>query len=440
MHEELQAQISQAYASQEHVPQSDDPIISTIQIILNHARNDARVLAALSNAFVSDTYSVYNSLVDSLSSGKIDTSYAHALSSALLSLADGNTLDEVEPYRGKRKREESDHPHRVPPPPPGSDIDVRIRDAVDAVSHVLDMNRGVSLNEGIVGSIHSPLHRISLFASTYAGSGSVPVLYELFGLIHVMGILHGYPINPTSSAPDTDSVIDISTTVYPCKSCPKVFSHLYDLNFHDSSRHTSSRPHRCNICSFTCAHDFYLSKHSKVHESPQGQLQYQCRGCKKRFLRRDSVRRHQSDPRSAPGCLDVIIRVIDQTQIGVPPGGGMDEEEEGEIDPGALAEAQAAVLRLHARLYDALALGPGHERIRGGAALRALVSKNSVAGGNLGPARIPPLAAYGLNEDRTRELARIVMETSEAARTRAEEEAKQEASTYHDTPRSEGSP
>ena len=435
MHEELQAQISQAYGIQQISSHSEDPILSTIRVILHHAGNDVRVQTALSNVFVSDTYSVYNLLADSLSSGQVDPSHSSALGTALLALADGNALDEIEPHTGKRKREEFDHPHRLRPPP-DDDIDMRIRRAVDAVSHVLDTNRGASLNKEVVSSIHSPLHRISLFASTYAASGSVPVLYELSGLIHIIGVLHGIPIKPMPSAADLDVTPDISTAVYPCKSCPKIFSRLYDLKFHFSSRHTPSRPHHCKICSFECAHDLYLSKHIKSHSSSQGQLKYQCEGCKKRFLRRDSLRRHQSDPRSAPPCIGAMIHIIDQLKTNDMSGGGVLEEEEGEIDPGSLAEAQAAVLRLHARLYDALALGAGHDRISGGAALRALVSKS--VGGGLTPGRMPPLAPYGLNEEKTRELARNVKEASEFTRARAEEDAKLESNEDNDAPKSEG--
>ena len=132
-----------------------------------------------------------------------------------------------------------------------------------------------------------------------------------------------------------------------------------------------------------------------------------------------------------------MVHVIDQLKTNDMSGGGVVEEEEGEIDPGALAEAQAAVLRLHARLYDALALGPGHERIAGGPALRALVSKNCVTGGSLTSARVPPLAAYGLNEEKTRELARTVKEASEVTRARAEEDAKLETDDDHDALKSE---
>ena len=103
MSDQLRAELGKAYGPQGQHPSAPlDPsatILSTIQSILKHANDDSQLLAILSNTPLSpspDAPNVYAILLESQSAGRVDPLHAEALSCALLSLADGETLDALQ--------------------------------------------------------------------------------------------------------------------------------------------------------------------------------------------------------------------------------------------------------------------------------------------------------------------------------------------------------
>ncbi|KAF8339843.1 uncharacterized protein EI90DRAFT_3037963 [Cantharellus anzutake] len=348
MREQLQAEIEKAYA----IP-PEDPIVSTIKLILQAAESNDRIRVTLDAIHFTRDHSVYGILKESLEAGGVSDTYTGKLASLLEALADGTTLNEIEPLdaiNGKRPldtdRSVPDQPTKRPrlTPSPLSDHHVKfntlIKEAVDKTSAVLDSTTKSPLDRSQVLSIQVPLHRIFLFSSTAAKATGVPVLHQVGGLAQVLGALHAVQITPVVNS-------DLSTAVFTCPPCKKSFSALSYLRTHESHMHNSSRPFKCDQCCIGFETLSSSNDHSRaVHGGMKPTLlQYTCDSCHQNFPDRDAIRNHQNDPCSYPSCADGVIRVIESLA-------GTPFLEAGELPQTILTEAQASVLRLHAQLQE----------------------------------------------------------------------------------------
>ncbi|KZT66180.1 hypothetical protein DAEQUDRAFT_477052 [Daedalea quercina L-15889] len=288
----------------------------------------------------------------------------------------------------------------------------------------------------LITSIHPQLHQIFLFAVTSAprAGDRAAALQELAGLIQMLGVLSGIQIGSYSSASSTShpadwtqppggSAPDIGTAIYPCMTCPKVFRRLFSLKAHQRVHLLVDRPFRCELCvaSFARSHD--LKRHARLHE-PRA---YRCGGCGKVFSRRDAIKRHQDNRRAggvgrAEGvCAYAEVEEVEvdkneaeedalrRTKMwdgiaasasvhgGAPVYTGQslrpdDVQEEGEMHPGIVLEAQSIVLGLHPLLHDYVTKVLGHTPVLQNPILPSVTSQ-SVAAPSATSAHPPPSAA-----------------------------------------------
>ncbi len=433
MREQLQAEIEKEYGAP-----PGDPIISTIQVILQAAETNDLIRVTLDAIHLTRDHSVLGFLKESVEAGRVQEAYVGKLASLLEALADGTTLNEIEPLdtaNGKRPLDAEYTPSPQPtkktrltsPSGPHVKFNALIREAVDKTSAVLDFKPKSLLDRPQVLSVQLSLHRIFLFSSTAAKATGVPVLHQVGGLAQVLGVLHAVQITPAVHA-------DLSTAVFTCSSCRKSFSGLSYLQIHESNIHNPSRPHKCDQCclGFETAdslNDHLQDVHGGVNLTV---LQYTCDGCRQNFSDRDTIRNHQNDPLSHPSCADAIIRVIESV-VDTP------VLEVGELPQAILANAQAAVLRLHARLQERVEQFLDHSMsgkakrnvgARGGGwqALGFMVSRcvdptqplSAMSGAGVSPSQ---LVQYGLSESQATAVNKVITESWRAVSEAALEEA-----------------
>lgn len=422
MREQLQAEIERAYGT---LP--EDPIISTIKVILQAAESNDLIRFTLDAIHFTRDYSVFGFLKESVEAGGVKEAYVGKLASLLEALADGTTLNEIEPLdtiNGKRPLDAEQAPSPQPvkkmrltslPSDPHVKFNALIKEAVDKTSAVLDYKPKSLLDRPQVLSIQLSLHRIFLFSTTAAKATGVPVLHQVGGLAQVLGVLHAVQITPAVHA-------DLSTAVFTCSSCKKSFSDLSCLQTHESNAHNPSRPHKCEQCCLGFETEHSLNDHSQdVHGGVNPTiLQYTCDGCRQNFPDRDAIRNHQNDPRSYPSCADGVIHVIESVA-------GTPILEVGELPQSVLTDAQAAVLRLHARLQERVEQFLDHPvsgkakrnvSARGGGwqALGLLVSRcvdpnqplSAMSGAGVSPSQ---LVQYGLSESQATTVNRVIHES-----------------------------
>ncbi|KZT05161.1 uncharacterized protein LAESUDRAFT_715178 [Laetiporus sulphureus 93-53] len=347
-----------------------------------------------------------------------------AKSEALFASLRNSDAPVIQLDKGKRKREgshevaESPAPKRVAFDQP--DLRHLISEAVRTIMRVLAPDSSApghhALNGALISSIHVQLHQVFLFAVTSSPRGGqrTAALQELAGLIQMIGVLSSTPIgshgaspapapsttwsNPYN-APAAPPSSDLGAAVYPClmPTCTKIFHRLYSLRAHQRLHTLVDRPFRCAHCpaSFVRNHD--LKRHEKLHE----RRAWRCSGCGKVFSRRDAIKRHKDSRGRAggrdggvePGIGESTCAYAEIEEVEVEKAVGDEEAsrrtklwneivatqlagalhaaaspadrdagppEEGEVDPGVVAEAQTIVLQLHGLLKVYVARGLGH--------------------------------------------------------------------------------
>src|SRR5258708_37160693 len=92
MREQLQAEIEKEYGAP-----PGDPIISTIQVILQAAETNDLIRVTLDAIHLTRAHSVLGFLKESVEAGRVQEAYVGKLASLLEALADGTTLNDSEP-------------------------------------------------------------------------------------------------------------------------------------------------------------------------------------------------------------------------------------------------------------------------------------------------------------------------------------------------------
>ncbi|KAI9314817.1 hypothetical protein BX666DRAFT_1825368, partial [Dichotomocladium elegans] len=84
--------------------------------------------------------------------------------------------------------------------------------------------------------------------------------------------------------------VNTANAIYHCPACTKQFTRPYNLKSHMRT-HTNERPYVCDHegCQWKFARPHDLKRHQLLHS---GHKPHECPHCKKRFGRRDALRRH----------------------------------------------------------------------------------------------------------------------------------------------------
>ncbi|KDQ13564.1 hypothetical protein BOTBODRAFT_33572 [Botryobasidium botryosum FD-172 SS1] len=320
---------------------SDNPLVATIQTILQHAGSSPEIKVALDETIVpgSDNASLFTVLTNIAASGDVDPDLAESLSELISAIANaiGDDAPVTEPApkkskkKGKRKRAEGDEARRegkpAPPPlppaalsspsaiqqpsqpsqsippsqpphlPPRLDLNSQLANAIAIITRAFEQSssQGTSLDASVIASIQSQLYQVFLFAATSAGVGGgheMVVLQEISGLIQVLGVVSGVQIAPTSVLPHIQHQYQYA------------YSHPHSHPmYHPSMLPHPQHPHGapapdfgtavfpCNYpgCGKTFARLFSLRTHQQIHSADRP---YRCTFCPTAFARNHDLQRH----------------------------------------------------------------------------------------------------------------------------------------------------
>ncbi|CAE6426705.1 unnamed protein product [Rhizoctonia solani] len=408
-----------------NAPTTPDPMIETIKTMLSLALSDPHVHYALITTIVpgpvANGANLYTILSNSVMEGRVNPELAQPLSILISALASGSMLvsSEHQQYAHpasqdtgtqnsalKRKRDPMDEgqPWPIHPPynpsvqpvhtsqPPKSqsseELLARIQSAASGIIQVLDplLALGQPLNQSVVSSIQRQLHQVYSFVSTcpqqHEGASGSGTLQEIGGLIQVIGILNEVPIAQaietanSDAGPSGSGRAAVGTSIYPCATCPKMFSKLSLLRAHERT-HSEGRPYRCEYagCPASFARNHDLRRHEKSHERQM----FRCGGCDRLFSRRDALRRHKANDKALDECREAPMDSSTVTHDGDPPrvtrvwqnhpeSGDWPKEsefEEGEIQPEAITSARYIVGTLYQTLQRHVSKGLDTEGITG---------------------------------------------------------------------------
>ncbi|CAE6519534.1 unnamed protein product [Rhizoctonia solani] len=400
-----------------NTPAMPDPMIETIKTMLSLALSEPHVHYALMTTIVpgpvANGANLYTILSNSVMEGRVNPELAQPLSILISALASGSVLVASEHQYThptsqdvgtqnsplKRKRDPTDegqawpvHPPYNPsvqpaptPQPtraqPSEELVTRIQSATSGILQVLDplLAIGQTLNQSVVSSVRRQLHQVYSFVSTcpqqHEGTSGGGTLQEIGGLIQVIGILNEVPIaqaaeDPTNfdAGPPGSNRTTTGTSIYPCATCPKVFSKLSLLRTHERT-HSEGRPYRCEYtgCPASFARNHDLRRHEKSHERQM----FRCGGCDRLFSRRDALRRHKANDKALDECREAPMDASTVTYDGDlprvtrvwqnhPESGDWPKEsefEEGEIQPEAIANARYTVGTLYQTLQRHVSKG-----------------------------------------------------------------------------------
>lgn len=315
-------------------PPPPDPLVATIQSILQHASSSPEIKSALDETIVpgSDGANLFTVLTNVAASGDADPDLAESLSELISAIAatigDDAPAEDPAPRKskkkGKRKRANTDDGKRdgkpaapapststkplpansqpgssakpaAPPaqPPPTTshsrvDLNSQLSNAISVITRALEQSgsQSASLDPSLIASIQAQLYQVFLFAATSAGVGGgheMAILQEISGLIQVLGVISGVQIAPTP--------------ILPHVQYPTAYQYPYATMYHTPMwphhppNDTGTAVFPCNYpgCGKTFARLMSLRGHQQIHAADRP---YRCTLCPTAFARNHDLQRH----------------------------------------------------------------------------------------------------------------------------------------------------